>query len=203
MNILQISPDIKLLIYYKRISLLPFLNRLFFFSKKKKKEKNKDDRKIFFTSLSKHWFFLFVEKFIAKELQLDLLIEIFLLTWFAKLYTKLMNLLRFSGSGEKGSFGNVLKIGRQAVSKYFETFRCFTKFSFHHKWNDGRLLLKNMACRSCLTSCQTTKIYDFRKDLRKLENIRKVPKSDRMKAQCPVPLPKWKLCQYQQKTLEK
>ena len=27
---------------------------------------------------------------------------------------------------------------------YFETLWCFTKFSFHHKWNDARLLLINM-----------------------------------------------------------
>ena len=32
----------------------------------------------------------------------------------------------------------------QSFSKYFETFRCFTKFSFHHKWHDGQLLLINM-----------------------------------------------------------
>ena len=32
---------------------------------------------------------------------------------------------------------------RWSFSKYFETFCCFTKFSFHHKWNDARLLLIN------------------------------------------------------------
>ena len=25
----------------------------------------------------------------------------------------------------------------QSFSKYFQTFRCFTKFSFHHNWNDA------------------------------------------------------------------
>ena len=43
----------------------------------------------------------------------------------------------------------------QPVS-YFETFRCFTKLSIHHKWNDVRFLLINMVCTSCLTSCWTT-----------------------------------------------
>ena len=44
----------------------------------------------------------------------------------------------------------------QSVSQYFETFRYFTKFSFHHRWNDGRLLLINMVFTSCLASCRTT-----------------------------------------------
>ena len=38
---------------------------------------------------------------------------------------------------------------------YFETFWCFNKFSFHHKWNDGQLLLINMVYTSCLMSSQT------------------------------------------------
>ena len=32
----------------------------------------------------------------------------------------------------------------------------FTKFFFHHNWNDGRLLLINMVYTSCFTSCRTT-----------------------------------------------
>ena len=44
----------------------------------------------------------------------------------------------------------------QSVSKYYETFRCFTKFSFRCKWNDVRLLLTNMVYTSCLRSCRTT-----------------------------------------------
>ena len=44
----------------------------------------------------------------------------------------------------------------QSVSEGFETFRCFTIFSFHHKWNDGRFLLINMVYTSFLTSCRTT-----------------------------------------------
>ena len=43
----------------------------------------------------------------------------------------------------------------QSFSKYFETFWCSTKFSFHHKWNDARLLI-NMAYTRCLTTCRTT-----------------------------------------------
>ena len=43
----------------------------------------------------------------------------------------------------------------QAVSQYFEIFWCFTKFSFHHNWNNGRLLI-NMVFTSCLPSCGTT-----------------------------------------------
>ena len=39
---------------------------------------------------------------------------------------------------------------------YFETFGCFTKFSFHHKRNDARLLLINTVYTSCFTSCCTT-----------------------------------------------
>ena len=44
----------------------------------------------------------------------------------------------------------------QSVSKCFETFRCFTKFSFQDMWNDFWLLLINIVYTSCLTSCQTT-----------------------------------------------
>ena len=40
-------------------------------------------------------------------------------------------------------------------------------------------------------------------DLRKLGNIRTLSKLHRMIAQHPVPPPKWKLCQYWQKILEK
>ena len=58
----------------------------------------------------------------------------------------------------------------QSFSEYFETFWCFTKFSFHQKWDDMRLLLKNMVYMSCLTSWRTTL------DLRKLGNIKKVSK---------------------------
>ena len=36
----------------------------------------------------------------------------------------------------------------QSVSWYFETFRCFTKSFFHHKSNDGRLLLISMVYTS-------------------------------------------------------
>ena len=41
----------------------------------------------------------------------------------------------------------------QSVS-YFETFRCFTTFSFHHKWIDVWLLLTNMVYLNWLMSCQ-------------------------------------------------
>ena len=44
----------------------------------------------------------------------------------------------------------------QSLTWYFENCRCFTKLFFHHKWNDGRLLVINMVYTSCLTSCQTT-----------------------------------------------
>ena len=44
----------------------------------------------------------------------------------------------------------------QSVSQYFDTLRCFTKLSFHDKWNDGQLLRINMVYTSCLTSCRTT-----------------------------------------------
>ena len=32
-------------------------------------------------------------------------------------------------------------------------FWCFTKFSFHHKWNEAPLLVINMVYTGCLTSC--------------------------------------------------
>ena len=38
---------------------------------------------------------------------------------------------------------------------FLETFWCFTKFFFHHKWNDVRLSLINMIYTSSLTSCET------------------------------------------------
>ena len=47
-----------------------------------------------------------------------------------------------------------------SILRYFETFWCFTKFSFHHKRNDVRLLLKNMVYTSCLTSCRTTLVVN-------------------------------------------
>ena len=67
-------------------------------------------------------------------------------------------------------------------------FGCFNKFSFHHKWNDARLLLINM-------------IYELSHDLpnnlshnlRKLGNIRKASKPHRMIAQYPLPPLKWKV----------
>ena len=43
----------------------------------------------------------------------------------------------------------------QSVSEYFKTFWRFTKFSFHGKWNNERLLLINMVYTSSPTSCQT------------------------------------------------
>ena len=48
------------------------------------------------------------------------------------------------------------KLCLQSFSKYFEALWCFTKFSFHHKSNDARLLLINMVYMSCLMSCRTT-----------------------------------------------
>ena len=35
-------------------------------------------------------------------------------------------------------------------------FWCFTKFSFHHKWNEAPLLVINMVYTGCLTSCRTS-----------------------------------------------
>ena len=44
----------------------------------------------------------------------------------------------------------------QPLSKYFETFWCFNKFSFHHKGKDARLFLTNMVYTNFLTSYRTT-----------------------------------------------
>ena len=72
-----------------------------------------------------------------------------------------------------------------------------------------------MVYTSCLTSCRTTATafspmggaqcpHKKKKlDLRKLGNIRKLSKPDRMIAQRPFSPPKRKICQYYQKTLEK
>ena len=38
----------------------------------------------------------------------------------------------------------------------FWDFLVFYQISFHHKWNDARLLLMNIVYMSCLTSCWTT-----------------------------------------------
>ena len=47
-------------------------------------------------------------------------------------------------------------------------------------------------------------IYELPHELpNNLRNITKISKLHRMIAQCPIPLPKWKFCQYQQKTLKK
>ena len=35
-------------------------------------------------------------------------------------------------------------------------FWCFTKFSFHQKWNEAPLLVINMVYTGCLTSCRTS-----------------------------------------------
>ena len=48
------------------------------------------------------------------------------------------------------------KFCRQSFSKYFETVWCFTKFSFHYKWNYAGLLILKMLWTSSLTSCWTT-----------------------------------------------
>ena len=44
----------------------------------------------------------------------------------------------------------------QPLSEYFETFWCFHKFSFHHKWNYAQLSLINVVYMNCLTSCGMT-----------------------------------------------
>ena len=43
-----------------------------------------------------------------------------------------------------------------SVSQYSETFRCFTRFSFHHKSNHGRLLHINMLFTSFVVRCRMT-----------------------------------------------
>ena len=54
------------------------------------------------------------------------------------------------------TFANIFIQVLQSFSYYFETFWCFAKFSFNHKWNDARLLLINMVYKSCLMSYRTT-----------------------------------------------
>ena len=49
-----------------------------------------------------------------------------------------------------------MKILKTIMVIIFWDFWCFTKFSFHHKWNEARLLVINMVYTSYLTSFQTT-----------------------------------------------
>ena len=73
----------------------------------------------------------------------------------------------------------------QSFSRYFETFWCFTKFSFHHKWNDAQTwYLWTWYIRIASRVAERLKT----EDLRKLWNIGKVSKLHRMIALCPVPL---------------
>ena len=54
-------------------------------------------------------------------------------------------------------FGNTSK--QSSYNQFHNILRLFDvlpKFSFRHKWNDGRLLLINMVYRSCLKSSRTT-----------------------------------------------
>ena len=44
----------------------------------------------------------------------------------------------------------------RSTFSYFEILWCFKKFSFHHMWNDARLLLINMVYTSSITSRRTT-----------------------------------------------
>ena len=69
----------------------------------------------------------------------------------------------------------------QSVSQYFETFQCFTKFSFHHKWNEGRLLLINMVYTSWGGLCPHKK---KKKRLRILVNYE-------ISGKCPNPIEWW------------
>ena len=52
-----------------------------------------------------------------------------------------------------------MKMLQTIIFIIFETFWCFIKFYFHHKWNDTWLLLANLVFKSCLTSCRTTQNY--------------------------------------------
>ena len=39
----------------------------------------------------------------------------------------------------------------------------FTNFSFHHKWNEAWLLVKNMVLKGCLAHCQATEVQEISK----------------------------------------
>ena len=52
---------------------------------------------------------------------------------------------------------SVAPASRSTISfKIFWDFSMFTKFSFHYKWTEVRLLLINMVYTNCLTSYWTT-----------------------------------------------
>ena len=39
------------------------------------------------------------------------------------------------------------KFSGESASEYYDTLWCFTKFSFHHKWNDGDYYLETWYIR--------------------------------------------------------
>ena len=74
---------------------------------------------------------------------------------------KLSNYVRYFGWNiVEGVAESWLKAGMTFNQCRNRLFWCFTKFFFHHKWNDERLLLKKIRVifwfDSCLTSCRTT-----------------------------------------------
>ena len=48
----------------------------------------------------------------------------------------------------------------------------FTKFSFHHKWNEAWLLVINKVYASCLTICRTTSDLGFQQITKYQENLK-------------------------------
>ena len=52
----------------------------------------------------------------------------------------------------------------QSCIKHLWTFSRLSTVSFHHKWNETRLLSPESECMSCITSCQTTKIRKFQEN---------------------------------------
>ena len=51
----------------------------------------------------------------------------------------------------------------------------FTNFSFHHKWNETWLLVKNMVLKGCLAHCQATEVQEISKHPRIIILIKSTP----------------------------
>ena len=59
----------------------------------------------------------------------------------------------------------------KSFSQYFGTFGCFTKFIFHHKYNEARLLVINMIYISCLTVPDGLILLEIRKYQENLKTL--------------------------------
>ena len=114
-----------------------------------------------------HWRLSMILKQVVHEvIFFDMWNYVYFESVFNTLYIKIRKnkhvkkILSFNQVGFKSRLIPVFK-HLQSFSQYFETSWCFTKFSFHRKWNDARLLLINMVYEIRLTICRTTSTVQF------------------------------------------